>query len=153
MRRRSRKDRNQPDLFAPTAPSPPAAAEPASVGPETCDLKPETAAVALSEYRAMWLFTMFDLPVDSPTARKRYTQFRKQLLKEGFLMLQFSVYARYFSTEDASASIRKAISEIIPDDGRVRLMSVTDRQFGKMEVFYGKTAAQVEDPPPQMMLF
>ena len=101
----------------------------------------------------MWLFTMFDLPVDTKAARKRYTKFRKQLIREGFMMLQFSVYARYFATEDASASIRKGIAEIIPDDGRVRLMSVTDRQFGKMEVYYGKTAERTEDPPAQTMLF
>ena len=101
----------------------------------------------------MWLLTMFDLPVDSPKARKRYTRFRKQLFREGFCMLQFSVYARYFATEDASTSIRKGIAEIIPDDGRVRLLSVTDKQFAKMEVYYGKTAERVEDPPAQMMLF
>ena len=101
----------------------------------------------------MWLFTMFDLPVDSQKARKRYAQFRKQLIKEGFCMLQFSVYARYFATEDASASIRKGISEVIPDDGRVRILAVTDKQFAKMEVYYGKTAERVEDPPAQMMLF
>jgi CRISPR-associated protein Cas2 len=101
----------------------------------------------------MWLFTMFDLPVDTSNARKRYTQFRKQLMREGFCMLQFSVYARYFATEEGSESIRKRIAEVIPDDGRVRLLSVTDRQFGKMAVFYGKTAERVEDPPPQMMLF
>lgn len=146
MRRRGRKRKNQPDLFADPSPGPPPA-------DQTLPVQPEAAPASLSEYRAMWLFTMFDLPVDTPTARKRYTQFRKQLLKEGFMMLQFSVYARYFATEDASTGLRKRIAEIIPDDGRVRLMSVTDRQFGKMEVFYGKMAEKTEDPPPQMMLF
>ncbi|HHT9133449.1 MAG TPA: CRISPR-associated endonuclease Cas2, partial [Candidatus Avalokitesvara rifleensis] len=48
-----------------------------------------------SEYRAMWLFAMFDLPVDTKKARREYTRFRKALLTEGFTMLQYSVYARY----------------------------------------------------------
>ncbi len=41
----------------------------------------------LSEYRAVWLFTMFDLPVDTPKSRHAYTRFRKGLLKQGFSML------------------------------------------------------------------
>ncbi len=43
----------------------------------------------------MWLLAMFDLPVTTRKARKRYAEFRKLLLQEGFSMLQFSVYARY----------------------------------------------------------
>ena len=48
----------------------------------------------LSEYSALWLYTMFDLPVDTQRARREYARFRKALIAEGFLMLQFSVYAR-----------------------------------------------------------
>jgi CRISPR-associated protein Cas2 len=107
----------------------------------------------LSEYRAMWLFAMFDLPVDTREARKRYVRFRKALLREGFMMLQFSVYARYFASEEGSESHRKRIRAIIPSEGQVRLMAVTDKQFGKMEVFYGKTAQEPEKAPEQLMLF
>ncbi|MGH9455773.1 MAG: CRISPR-associated endonuclease Cas2, partial [Terriglobia bacterium] len=46
--------------------------------------------LALSGYRAMWLFAMFDLPVDEKELRREYTQFRKGLLREGFTMLQYS---------------------------------------------------------------
>jgi hypothetical protein len=35
----------------------------------------------LSGYRGMWLFAMFDLPVTTRKARKRYTQFRKLLIE------------------------------------------------------------------------
>ena len=41
----------------------------------------------LSEYSALWLFAMFDLPVDTKRARKEYTRFRKALISQGFLML------------------------------------------------------------------
>lgn len=47
----------------------------------------------------MWLFAMFDLPVDQPALRREYAQFRKKLLKEGFTMLQYSVYAHYVASE------------------------------------------------------
>ena len=101
----------------------------------------------------MWLFTMFDLPVDTREARKRYTQFRKALLREGFTMLQYSVYARYCPSEEAAEVYHRRIGIIVPEDGQVRLLSVTDRQFGKMEVYFGKNREPAEDPPVQMMLF
>lgn len=101
----------------------------------------------------MWLFAMFDLPVDTRKARRQYRRFRKALLAEGFTMLQFSVYARYCPTEEASRVHYRRVWEVLPPDGQVRLVSVTDRQFGKMEVYYGKTRKPAEDPPAQMMLF
>ncbi|MCD6357004.1 MAG: CRISPR-associated endonuclease Cas2 [Thermoproteales archaeon] len=107
----------------------------------------------ISEYRGMWLFVMFDLPTDTKEARKNYADFRKSLISNGFSMLQFSVYARYFSSEESSKIYRKRIRAIIPPSGQVRLITVTDRQFGKMEVFYGKTRRQPENPPEQLMFF
>jgi CRISPR-associated protein Cas2 len=101
----------------------------------------------------MWLFTMFDLPVDTKKARKEYTRFRKALISQGFLMLQFSVYARYCASEEAGQVHRNHIHGILPPDGQVRLMSITDRQFGKMEVFYGKLRQEAEQAPQQLMLF
>ena len=101
----------------------------------------------------MWLFAMFDLPVTSRKARKRYAQFRKRLIREGFTMMQYSVYARYYASEDASDGHRKRISELLPPRGEVRLLAVTDRQFGKMEVFHGKTPQAAEKPPEQLLFF
>ncbi|MFH0937840.1 MAG: CRISPR-associated endonuclease Cas2 [Planctomycetota bacterium] len=107
----------------------------------------------LSEYRAMWLFAMFDLPVDTKAARREYTQFRKALLKKGFSMMQYSVYARYCVSEEASESFRNHVRDVLPSDGQVRLIAITDRQFGKMDVYYGKNHESAEDPPAQLLLF
>ena len=107
----------------------------------------------LSEYRAVWLFAMFDLPVTDKKARRAYTRFRKSLLKDGFTMIQYSVYARYCPTEEAGETYRRRVRHSLLDEGRVRLFSITDRQFGKMEVFDGKTRDKVEEPPSQMLLF
>lgn len=107
----------------------------------------------LSAYRGMWLFAMFDLPTDSDRAKKAYVRFRKLLLGHGFIMLQYSVYARHCASEDSTAIIRQSIRGQLPDDGQVRLVAVTDRQYGKMEVFCGKKRDITEDPPAQIMLF
>lgn len=101
----------------------------------------------------MWLVAMFDLPVDTKKARKAYSQFRKTLLKRGFTMLQYSVYARYCVSEEASDVHRKHVERALPDDGQVRVMAITDRQFAKMEVFFGKNRAVGEKALDQLMLF
>jgi CRISPR-associated protein Cas2 len=101
----------------------------------------------------MWLFAMFDLPVDKPELRHEYAKFRRKLLREGFTMLQYSVYAHYVASEEADQSYRKKVAGALPSHGQVRLLSVTDRQFEKMEVFVGKKRRPVEEPPMQLMLF
>ena len=96
---------------------------------------------------------MFDLPVETPTNRRDYARFRKALLKDGFMMLQFSVYARYIPSEEAAEAHRRIIRSAIPPLGQIRLVALTDHQFGKMEVYYGKKPKDPEEPPPQIMLF
>ena len=113
---------------------------------------PET-RLALSAYRPMWLFAMFDLPVTTQAARRQYTRFRNALLREGFSMLQYSVYARYYPSEEASQTYRDYVRDILPPEGQVRLLAVTDRQFSKMEIYFGKKRKPTEDPPAQLMLF
>ncbi|MGC9455832.1 MAG: CRISPR-associated endonuclease Cas2 [Phycisphaerae bacterium] len=107
----------------------------------------------LSEYKGMWLFVLFDLPVDTRSRRRKYARFRKELRKEGFSMLQFSVYARYFPSEEASIARQKRIRESLPPEGHVRLLTVTDKQFGKMKVFFGKVEYEPEKEPEQLLLF
>lgn len=106
-----------------------------------------------SGYRGMWMFAMFDLPVTTKEARKRYARFRKALLVRGFTMLQFSVYARHCASEEFADGVRSDVRAVLPPEGQVRLLGVTDRQFGKMEVYFGKRRKKTEDPPAQFMLF
>lgn len=107
----------------------------------------------LSGYRAMWLFALFDLPVDDARARKEYTKFRKALLSEGFTMMQFSVYVRFCASEEEADVYRQRVKARLPPEGEVRLVGITDRQFAKMQVFEGKKRRKTEEPPSQLALF
>lgn len=107
----------------------------------------------LSAYRCMWLIAMFDLPVETPVNRRDYMRFRAALLKDGFMMLQYSVYARFIPSEEAADVHRRTIRSVIPPLGQVRLLAVTDHQFGKMELFYGKKPREPEQVPEQILLF
>jgi len=107
----------------------------------------------LSRYKGVWLFALFDLPVVTTEDKRRYVHFRNLLIKEGFDMLQYSVYARYFPNEEACTPKKKRIRKAIPPSGHVRLLTVTDRQFEKMENYVGKKPKSSEPPPDQMALF
>lgn len=121
--------------------------------PEDPRFTPDEEYLLFSGYRAMWLFAMFDLPVVTKAEKKRAARFRRDLLLRGFSMLQLSVYARHCSSEEFAEGIKAEVRGVLPDHGQVRLVAVTDRQFGKMEVFRGKNATQAEEPPSQLMLF
>lgn len=110
-------------------------------------------AMALSKYRVMWLFVMFDLPVLTKQDRRDYGQFRKKLQSKGFTMLQLSVYAKHLPSEEAAEPLKLHVHAALPPKGQVRILAVTDRQFGKMEVYFGRKRTAVEDPPLQIALF
>lgn len=106
-----------------------------------------------SEYKTVWLVVMFDLPVKSKGERRRYAQFRNLLLEQGFNRLQLSVYAQPFVSEEASEPCRNQLVRELPAKGHVRLLMVTDRQFGKMRSFLGKKETPTEEPLRQVLLF
>ena len=101
----------------------------------------------------MWVITMFDLPTDTSDARKAYTDFRKALLNDGFVMWQFSVYARHSPSEENAAVHEKRVKAFLPNDCEVRLLKITDKQFERMKVFYGKMRKATEASPEQISLF
>ncbi len=107
----------------------------------------------LSGYRAVWIFAMFDLPTDTKKARKDYAVFRKNLLRDGFNMLQYSVYVRHCASEENAAVHYSRITGFLPPDGEVRLLTITDKQFGRMESFWGKMRKPGPRKPKQLELF
>ena len=101
----------------------------------------------------MWLFVMFDLPVDTKAARRNYAQFRKKLLSDGFARVQFSVYCRHCASEENTAVHIGRVEGWLPPDGEVRLLTVTEKQFERMRVFWGKRRRPPEKPAAQLELF
>ena len=96
---------------------------------------------------------MFDLPVDTKKSRKAYTQFRKKLLQDGFTQMQYSIYIRHCASEENAKVHVSRIERSIPDDGEVRVLTITDKQYERMKVFWGKKRRKPEPPPPQLELF
>ena len=107
----------------------------------------------MNGYRAMWLVVLFDLTVRTKAQRKRATEFRKNLLRDGFNMLQFSVYARPCASEDNASAHLGRVWTALPDEGRVRVLQLTDKQYGRMQCFEGGTPVSTESMPRQLELF
>ncbi|MBL4702214.1 MAG: CRISPR-associated endonuclease Cas2 [Phycisphaeraceae bacterium] len=101
----------------------------------------------------MWIITMFDLPTNTKPERRDYTHFRKALLKDGFTLMQYSVYIRHCASEDNAKVHIKRIEEMVPPQGEVRIIAITDKQFERMRVFWGKKRKKPEPAPQQLELF
>lgn len=101
----------------------------------------------------MWIVAMFDLPTDTKRARKQYALFRKHLLDDGFTMMQYSVYARHCASKENAEVHIERIKRNLPPDGEVRVITITDKQFERMMVFWGKMRRSPEQAPCQMELF
>ncbi len=79
--------------------------------------------------------------------------FRKQIMQDGFTMFQFSIYMRHCpSRENAEVHIRR-VKTILPQEGMVGILCITDKQFGMMELFHGKKEEKKIVGPQQLELF
>lgn len=103
--------------------------------------------------QTMWIIVLFDLPTDTKAAKKDYTRFRKALLDDGFTMMQYSVYMRHSSSDENAHVHAMRVKAQLPDDGEVRIITITDKQFGKIEVFYGNKRKPIEPTPIQLQFF
>lgn len=97
----------------------------------------------MSRFMRMMIF--FDLPVKSKQEQRTAAQFRNFLLKDGYYMVQYSVYARICSGYDAVETHRKRLSEHLPDNGSIRLLVITEKQYESIDILLGNY--KVEDTP------
>ena len=95
----------------------------------------------------MWVIVLFDLPTKTRTERQRYTEFRKFLLEDGFNMMQYSVYMRHCASSENAQVHSRRVKNRLPPDGEVRIVTITDKQFGRIETFYGKKIKRPEYAP------
>ncbi|NLY80542.1 MAG: CRISPR-associated endonuclease Cas2 [Lysinibacillus sp.] len=92
----------------------------------------------------MRLLLFFDLPMNTKVERRIYAKFRKTLIEDGFIMLQFSVYVKIFPNRDALIQYTERLKRNLPAKGSIRIMSVTEKQYEKMQVLIGGKSLQEE---------
>lgn len=101
----------------------------------------------------MWVMVYFDLPVETKLQRKHAAGFRKALIKDGFDMFQFSIYTRCCSSRENAEVHRERVKQLLPSDGFVAIICLTDKQFGMMHLY--RSASKVTGPevPKQLEIF
>lgn len=101
----------------------------------------------------MWLFVFFDLPTNTKKERKDATQFRKALEKDGFSMMQYSVYVRHCpSRENMNVHIAR-VRASMPPSGQISILNITDKQYGEIRNFWGKVERAKLTTPQQLEFF
>lgn len=84
----------------------------------------------------MWVFVYFDLPTKTKKDRKNYSEFKDLLEKDGFFMLQYSIYVRHCSSRENANMHKDRVKRILPPSGHVIIHQITDKQFGMMETYF-----------------
>ena len=93
----------------------------------------------------MRLMIMFYLPTETATERKEYRQFRKKLINEGYLMIQFSVYERVCVSRQTANFLEKRVKQFLPSGGVVQSLMVTEKQYNDMHFLVGDPVKDVRN--------
>ena len=100
----------------------------------------------------MRVLVFFDLPMVTAEQRREYTKFRKFLLKNGFLMLQESVYCKIALNGSAVKGIVDSVHKNSPPEGLVQLLTVTEKQYAKMDIVVGNMKSEVLDSDERLVI-
>lgn len=95
-------------------------------------------------YEFMRLMVFFDLPTTTKADVKVYNKFRKYLIKNGYIMLQYSVYCKIFPNREAVVNHVNILKRNVPQNGNIRIMMITEKQFSRMELIVGGKSMQEE---------
>ena len=103
-------------------------------------------------YRFMRVIVFFDLPTETIENKREYTRFRKLLIKNGFLMMQESVYCRMLITPSAGRAVLDLIRKNRPSAGIVQVMTVTEKQFAGMEYITGEHHSEIIESDERLII-
>ena len=100
----------------------------------------------------MRVIVFFDLPTETAKDRHEYGKFRRSLLKSGFMMMQESVYIKLALNQNNAISIVESIRKIKPAKGLVQVLTITEKQFQRMEFITGKHHSDIVDSDERLLI-
>lgn len=95
---------------------------------------------------------MFDLPVGTAGERREYTKFRKYLIKNGYLMLQESIYCKLVQNSAVADALVDNLRKNRPESGLVQVLKVTEKQYEKMEYIVGEFSSDILDTDERLVI-
>ena len=100
----------------------------------------------------MRVVVLFDLPITTDQGKKEYRQFRKYLVKSGFVMMQESVYTKLVQNDTAADILINSIRNNKPSDGLVQVIKVTEKQFSRIEYIVGESKSEIIDSDERLVI-
>ena len=100
----------------------------------------------------MRLMVFFDLPTETAKDRRNYTLFRKLLIKEGFIMMQESIYAKLGLNTSVIESVKQKLEREKPPHGLVQMLTITEKQFASMETIVGSFTTNIINDTERLVI-
>ena len=100
----------------------------------------------------MRVMVFFDLPVVSGEDRRNYAKFRKYLIKSGFIMVQESVYSKLALNPTIAGAVVENVRKNKPPAGLVQMMTITEKQYAKMEIVVGTPQSKVLESDERLVI-
>ena len=100
----------------------------------------------------MRIIVFFDLPTETGEDKRNYRKFRKALIKDGFIMLQESVYCKLMPTPSVENSVKNMLQKNKPPKGLVQSLVVTEKQFSKMNYIVGENVSEYIDSDERLVI-
>ena len=104
-------------------------------------------------YRYMRMLLFFDLPTITEANKKAYRHFHKFLIKEGFIMLQYSVYMKLTLNPTATQAMLSKIKKSKPIEGSIMVLNITEKQFSNMEIILGSIKTNVLNSTDRVVFY
>lgn len=96
-------------------------------------------------YKYMRIIVFFDLPTETPEDKRNYRRFRSFLIKNGYIMLQESVYAKLALNKTVVKSSIEALRNNKPNCGDIQVLTITENQFSRIEYIVGEKKTDIID--------
>ena len=111
---------------------------------------------AISGYRKMVLFVMFDMPTETKADLKKYRNFRTKLFDLGFIMFQYSIYIRFCRSLSIAEKYERKVEQFAPLNGSIRVLRITEEQYKQMKIienYREKPEKKVHEQTQTVMVF
>ena len=100
----------------------------------------------------MRIILFFDLPVITSSDRHEYSVFHRYLIKNGFMMLQESVYCKLALNASAVQAIIANLYKNKPPEGLIQVLSVSEKQYSRMEYILGEHQTEIIDTDERLII-
>ena len=100
----------------------------------------------------MRMIIFFDLPMITKSDLAEYRRFRKFLIRNGFIMMQESVYSRLVLNGSSFNLLKIQVEKNLPSSGLIQMLQVTEKQYSDIVFFKGKSKSNVIDSDKRIVI-